>query len=740
MQELMLYITQIPQTEKNIVEKVNEGWFSNIANFFSNIEIWITFGIIVILCIAVLVTILLYTKRINVKSKEKIDKLIKEKKYIRGLFVELNESKENLRYFVHGRKWKKRIVQDYNALFSDIYGTLLKEAFCDNDKVSFSLSIHRKIDNIVDTIENTRLFLNEVHKDKIEYPLKYKDSMVIFQIYSNKYDEILLQLRKRAEYIKCNYVILTGSAGNGKTNLLCSISETLFRINYPCVFMNAKEIDDDIERYFGKQLNFLEIVERHDKCMLWVEILNKLRRKPTYVIIDAVNENNNKEFCKSLPVFLDKLLDKKYTRVIVTCRSEYFEARYKKILIENTKHVPLYDNIQEQNYSQNAVDRMFEIYSKEFMFNGTLSYVVRHKLSQQLLLMRMFFETHEDSEQTISDLDYYMLYDKYVNQISEQKQVNIRDYLDEIVALMTDNHDYGYVSEKLLSDKGEQIYEKVDGTILISKTLIHHNDSILKHEESVIYFVFDELRDYCIARYNLIRMCEKPDKLPEKEQVMQFLDGLYQEEAVCFEGVVNYIYRDFKGRNEEQLCSEIIEKFVKPSDVKANGRNYISNEELKGWGLRLIFQNSQRRLMCEEEYLKYIVYENPAKLLSSFFSFLVYQEKEQGSYTLEILFRLLRDIHDYNMFVKVIDGCVDISGGDGISHTNFYEIDKELHCVSAEALKRFRHFEVLFIMIFEWNGRKQLIEQVKKDCDIEAVKKEIKGQYYFDKEGDANDH
>jgi len=740
MWDMAICVTKIPEDEKNILEKINEGFMGSIASFFNNIGTLLAVGGIIVLCIVVVITIVLYTKRVNAKSKEKIDKLVKEKKYIRGLFVELNDSKENLRYFLYRGKWKKRIVQDFNNMFDDEYGDLLKEVFCDYREISFSLGMYSKIDKIIEIIEKTRLFLNNVHNEKVEYPSKYQDSMVIFRIYSNKYDEILLQLRKKAEYIKNNYVILTGSAGNGKTNLLCSFSELLFSLKYPCVFMNAKEVDNDIERYFEELLNFLKIVKKHEKCMLGVKILSRLKFRPTYVIIDAVNENNDKEFLEKLPVFLDKLLDKKYIRVLVTCRSEYFEARYKKILFENMRHVALYDNIQEQKYSRNAVNRMFDIYSKEFIFNGVLSLFVRNKLSQQLLLMRMFFETHAGAEQIVNDLDYYMLYDKYINQIGEQKQVAIRAFLDEIVKIMTDRRDYGFVSEKLISEKGKQIYEKVDGTILVSKTLIHHENSILKNEESVIYFVFDELRDYCIARFILIRLCESQDALPEKEQIIQFLDMLFQEEAVCFEGVVNYIYRDSKGRNDEQLCSEIIEKFIKPADVKANGRNYISNELLIGWGLRLIFQNPQKRLICEEEYLKYIVYENPAYLLSSLFSFLVIQEKEQGPYSLEVLFHLLRDIHDYKVFTKVIDGCVSGFGRDSISHTDFYKIDEELHNVSEEALTRFRHFEVIFIMFFNWEGKKKLKEQIKKDCDIKAVKEEIRQQYYFEREGKDDDY
>ena len=734
----VLEIIQI--REESIIEKLNDGIFGTMAGFFDNVLTWCTILSIIILCIFGLRAIARYAKRINDKSKEKISKLEEDGKYIRGLYVELNDSKENLRYFLYRNKWKKRIIQDFNQVFNDEYGYLLKEVFNENKEISFSLKKHSSIDNIIKTIEQTRVFLNDVHEDKVEYSSKYKDSMILFQFYSNKYDGILLQLQKRAKYIKSKYIILSGSAGNGKTNLLCSFSELLFSLNYPCVFMNAKDIENDVEKYYEEQLNFFKIVHDNKKCMLGVEKLSELMLIPTYVIIDAVNENSNQEFLEKLPTFLNRILDKRNIRVIISCRSEYYETRYKKILQENVKHTALYDNIQDQKYSRNAINRMFDNYSNRFDFKGKMSPFVRSKLSQELLLMRMFFETNVGSKQIFNDLDYYKLYETYINQIRRQKQVDIETLLDEVTGIMTDKHDYSFVPEKQISEKSKQIYEKVDGMILMSKTLIHHENSILENEESVIYFVFDEVRDYCIARYNLMKMCKDKDVFPEKEQVMQFLEGLFQEQAICFEGVVNYVYKDYKSRKEEQLCCELMEHFIKPADILSKGKNYMSNEPLRGWGLRLIFQNNQKLLACEEEYLKYIVYENPGDLLSSLFSFLVSQEIEQGPYTLEILFQLIKNIHSQRIFCKVIKNCVDSFGRDCISHSDFAEIDKKMHDVSKEALDRFRHFEIIFIMFFEWEGKKQLIDQLKKDCDIKAMKREIKNQYYFESEETGYDN
>lgn len=86
-------------------------------------------GILIFIGIAVVWLLGVDKRTIKKCSMIQINKLENNKKYIRGLFIELNECKEYLRYFANREKWKKRLVKEYNALFSDYYGYLLKEAF-----------------------------------------------------------------------------------------------------------------------------------------------------------------------------------------------------------------------------------------------------------------------------------------------------------------------------------------------------------------------------------------------------------------------------------------------------------------------------------------------------------------------------------------------------------------------------------------------------------------------------------
>ena len=80
-------------------------------------------------------------KKANKYTGEQVKKLIQDGKYIPGVFVELNNSKEVLRYFVYGKKWRKRLIKNFNYVYDNSYGEILKKA-CDNQNVCFHQLAH----------------------------------------------------------------------------------------------------------------------------------------------------------------------------------------------------------------------------------------------------------------------------------------------------------------------------------------------------------------------------------------------------------------------------------------------------------------------------------------------------------------------------------------------------------------------------------------------------------------------
>ena len=120
---------------ESILEALNESWFGSLAEFIGNVLTYWPALLFVVVCVILLLT---FKRRINCSNNLLIKTLSKNGKYIKGLFVELNDTKELLRYFTNDRKWKKRIVKDYNRLFDDEYGRLLKTIYPKYD-IMFSL-------------------------------------------------------------------------------------------------------------------------------------------------------------------------------------------------------------------------------------------------------------------------------------------------------------------------------------------------------------------------------------------------------------------------------------------------------------------------------------------------------------------------------------------------------------------------------------------------------------------------
>ena len=80
--------------------------------------------------------------------------------------------------------------------------------------------------------------------------------------------------------------------------------------------------------------------------------------------------------------------------------------------------------------------------------------------------------------------------------------------LDAVTDFMIENENYDELGISDLEKVGitsDVIKKAVESSILLSKKLISHEGTIAKNENEVLYFVFDEMRDYYLARRILLR-------------------------------------------------------------------------------------------------------------------------------------------------------------------------------------------------------------------------------------------
>jgi len=350
---------------------------------------------------------------------------------------------------------------------------------------------------------------NNIRKNKLVFKTEYRQTQYLFEALHYSYMKILEILQKYCKAVSGNYIVLTGSAGNGKTNLLCSISELLINLKEAVVFLNSRDIEGDITEFLFNELNIPNLYRKNKEVYFFlVNVLLSVMRKNFFVIIDAINENDSADFGEQVSKFINQVSRYKCVRIIVSCRNEYYEQRFRKYLVENV-NIPAFEfDLKEQHYTSTALDRIIKVYSQYFNYTGMISSTVKNMLSEQLLLLRIFFEVNKDGDTEVLSVRKHEIFAQYIEILKKNVDENIEHLLDTLVdnMLASNNFDEIIISQLKEVENGSELIRKiVDGSILIGKKLVFHEGTIARNESEVVYFVFDEMRDYYLAKRILLK-------------------------------------------------------------------------------------------------------------------------------------------------------------------------------------------------------------------------------------------
>lgn len=298
------------------------GWIGNLETLYG------------VICFAGLFllfwrAIVLFRKSVNSISLRQVSAFKRNKKYIPELFTELNGNLENLRYFVFSNRWKRRIIREYNRQFSNAQGKEIAHILS-NDLLTRKLPYKTNVDDLMGAINQRSKVIEQIKEDKEHNRKKYGEKFFYIREYTYFIPAKLAMLYTRCELLKAKNMVIVGSAGNGKTNLLCSLVENIINNNVPCLFINSRDIDCDCFDYFAKKLLPDRLLNAKKVFLSVVSGLLLLSNKYFFVVIDAINENDTEIFASSIGKMIDELSKYKRIKVICSCRSEYFDARYKK--------------------------------------------------------------------------------------------------------------------------------------------------------------------------------------------------------------------------------------------------------------------------------------------------------------------------------------------------------------------------------------------------------------------------
>ena len=172
---------------------------------------------------------------------------------------------------------------------------------------------------------------------------------------------------------------------------------------------------------------------------------------------------------------------------------------------------------------------------------------------------------------------------------------------------MLEKSDYNNVNMSelnLSSGDVKKIIHVLDENLIISRN-IQKGLGITERINEVIYFVFDELRDFCLARYLLIKAEDARD-----ESFMIFfekMEKLYINRQSPIEGILKYAYYYFKKNGHTILSQKILVQYgeghVQQIVDEHNWENR-ENRTFDNFGLSLIFIDGGNIVDFEIEYIK----------------------------------------------------------------------------------------------------------------------------------------
>ena len=627
---------------------------TNVIDYIGSVQtVWEVVSVLLLAGLLVWI-VLTFRKRINNITQKQINLFMTEGKYIPQLYIEVSSSMEYLRFFTHGKKWKKRIVNSYNLTFKGYDGKKIVKILKPKSKTR--LSRYQRIDKIRNTMINISSELESVKNHKTHTYEEIGDTS--FALRSLTYGRLysLNQCILLCDLIKAKNLIVVGSAGNGKTNLLCRLSQMLIDSKIPCLLVNAKEINTNCTDYIKNQLPLGKCLRNHSD--LFLRLMNfvlKVRRRSLFIIIDAINENDREIFVESIGRLLDDFSNFSCIQIILSCRSEYFDSRYMQYF-KDCKSRPYKLRLDEISYNDRAKEKLLSVYSEYYNVHTVLPLYVKEKLLCSLLLMRIFFEVNEGQGKNNLELRNAEIYKMYIDMVSSKASgLDLYDIMNKISKLMVESFSFDNVkiTDLYLSSRDLDCFRNcLDNNLIISRKLIKGN-GITERNYEVIYFVFDELRDFCLSRYLLVNSEENDDN--SYKFALDFIDKLFKEKLSPLEGILKYTYYYLKKELNDSICELLLKKYGF-SDARNfyNCRNYLSHKRLfNNMGLSLIFADFYDVRPFELDYITKYIIENPAAFWN-IFRIHLQNELTLNNPSIELVFDILLTNHSYDDIYKII--------------------------------------------------------------------------------------
>lgn len=508
---------------------------------------------------------------LNAQVQRQLKKQLNTTKYLPNTFIETGNHKDHLRYlcdplFYINKCFHEIAILDFRLLNKQLIKEGQSEFVLDWDKKSESLK-NIDISNCTATLSH---WINDLSNKKKEIKDLITKNRSLTSTFEYKFTDRIEDLN----YFISKISLITETAGQGKTNFICDfVDNFLSKRDIPTVFLTGSEINESnirkgILHSIFPDKDSIEFAE-------FLEIIKKycLDNKVYFIIIiDGINENRDTNvLSKTLEQFLGEIIEHEFIRVVLTCRTDYFEHNFNNIVVSSFKDEIVQTNsLLQRRVDDEIKEKLLATYFHHFNIKyKTMSRDANEKLVSNFLLLRIFSETYQNENfDFIDDIYKEELFENYfnlkTNEInsrysgqSTSSQINsfdIKEFLSKVIQYMIETKQYVNIpldKVLVLKDDKELYIKFLDENILIKRDPVQ--DEIFGLSE-VVNFTFDEFRDFLISKY-LIKVTYKQSR----SKFIDFLNDQLNENTPILEGCSTFLFFVSR-RNESEDLTGIIKE------------------------------------------------------------------------------------------------------------------------------------------------------------------------------------
>lgn len=522
------------------------------------------------------------------------------KKYIPEVFVEIDDVKDKARLFCHPVLFLEKLLHDVKNINLYEINRLLRHSGLKTLGVNINLQdFTSTFDNIE---ENTSHFgqalkkfsrtlttLNRGNRSSLIHRTPKEKKHVINEVswhisdtarYLNEYEvKTFLEL---LDIAKAKVFAVVTRAGQGKTNFVCDLSENcLAKRNIPCVFFTGKELvnvgEGQLQSYIARAIYGDNASGSLDALLR--DMNEEARRQGTagIILIDAINEHSDlKIFSLEIERLIEKCIEYSHIRVILTCRSEYFDNRFGNLCRSSFVNRMFIEREIHQHMATEHKQRLVEGYLRFYKIcDNRMSEHVFRQLEEDPFLLRVFCEAYGDHtakslKQTPfiyhirREAVFRIYFEKKFEDLKERtstatntptgKQRPYWSVLKKVIHWMIEQDTYADVPLSIFDTDRTGLMlllELVDEDILLRKDI---DPKRIFAQKEVINFTFDACRDFLISNYLMNVILQE-----DASKFKQLVQKLTNPELTVAEGLQEYLF--FASRYEQRdVATKVIKE------------------------------------------------------------------------------------------------------------------------------------------------------------------------------------